>query len=92
MTVIYATISIALTLVGRETLFHTGLTKNIYKGFINSYKISKSQDQSNAFVYVDTNAKSLHFLSDLVEGSDQSSDVLALSVASNGELELMVTE
>jgi hypothetical protein len=64
----------------------------MYRDFISSYKITTSPNHSSAFVYVDNSTESIFYLSDMVECADKSLDVLALSIGTKGEIELMVTE
>lgn len=64
----------------------------MYKDFISSYKITTTPNHSSAFVYVDNSTDSIFYLSDMVECEDKNSAVMALSIGTKGEIELMVTE
>ncbi|MCO4792711.1 MAG: hypothetical protein KC493_03305 [Bacteriovoracaceae bacterium] len=74
-------------------LFKTGLTRNLFQEFLSSYQVKGSVVKSTPFVYVDAAQDgSVRLLSSLLETSNEVEEVLALTVLSGGDLEVLATE
>lgn len=77
----------------RTKLFRTGLTRNLYREFLSSYQVKGSVSHSTPFVYVDSVSEgNVKLLSSLLETSSEVDEVLAVTVLSGGDLEVLSTE
>ncbi len=73
-------------------MFKSGLTKGMFKGFLQSLQLDRSQIESTPFIYVDPDLKEVRFLTNLMSCRDHRSEILAFSVASEGNVEVLSTE
>ncbi|TNE97096.1 MAG: hypothetical protein EP326_12095 [Deltaproteobacteria bacterium] len=78
---------------GRTKLFRTGLTRNLFREFLSSYQVKGPVIHSTPFVYVDCIEEgSVKLLSSLLETSNDVEEILAVTVLSGGDLEVLTTE
>jgi len=70
-------------------LFKSGLTLNLYDDFLKSFQLKRSVIDSSPFVYVDIEFGDIRFVTSI--SSDSEGEIVASSVASHGELELLTT-
>lgn len=73
-------------------LFRSGLTRELYKSFLNSYQLNRSEFKSPPFVYVDPQVGSVKFLTNLMRSEGTGDEISAVSMASCGNLEVLSTE
>jgi len=73
-------------------MFKSGLTKGLYKGFLQSLQLDRSQIESIPFIYVDPDLKEIRFLTNLMSCKNPTSEIMAFSVASAGNIEVLSTE
>lgn len=73
-------------------MFRSGLTKGIYDSFLRSYHLNKSELDSVPFLFVDPRNGNVRLLTSLVGSNEYGAEVLAFSVANDGDLEVLSTE
>ena len=74
------------------TMFRSGLTKAIYKSFLNSYQLNRSELEITPFIYVDLDSGEVKFLTSLMSTKEVGSEIYAVSIASGGNVEVLSTE
>lgn len=74
------------------TMFKSGLTKGIFKSFLRTYQLNRSELQNAPFIYVDLDDKNVQYLSNLMCTNEVASEILALSVQGRGNVEVLSTE
>jgi hypothetical protein len=74
------------------TMFRSGLTKAIYKSFLNSYQLNRSELEITPFIYVDLETGGVKLLTSLMRTKEIGSEIYAISIASGGYLEVLSTE
>lgn len=74
------------------TMFKSGLTKGIFKSFLRTYQLNRSELQSAPFIYVDPDDKSVQYLTNLMSTTEDCGEILALSVQGRGNVEVLSTE
>ena len=73
-------------------MFRSGLTNAIYKSFLSSYQLNRSELEISPFIYVDLDSGEVKFLTSLMRTKEVGSEIYAVSIASGGNLELLSTE
>lgn len=73
-------------------LFKSGLTRELYKDFLGSYQLNRSELKSPPFVYVDPDQREVRLLTNLMRSSGDSDEVYAVSIAGEGAVEVLSTE
>ncbi|MBC7539847.1 MAG: hypothetical protein H7281_13580 [Bacteriovorax sp.] len=74
------------------TMFRSGLTKAIYKSFLSSYQLNRSELEITPFIYVDLDSGQVKFLTSLMSTKEVGSEIYAVSIASGGNVEVLSTE
>ena len=74
------------------TMFRSGLTKAIYKSFLSSYQLNRSELEITPFIYVDFDSGEVKFLTSLMSTKEVGSEIFAISIASGGSVEVLSTE
>ena len=74
------------------TMFRSGLTKAIYKSFLSSYQLNRSELEITPFIYVDLDSGEVKFLTSLMSTKEVGSEIYAVSIASGGNVEVLSTE
>ena len=74
------------------TMFRSGLTKAIYKSFLSSYQLNRSELEITPFIYVDLDSGEVKLLTSLMSTKEVGSEIYAVSIASGGNVELLSTE
>ncbi len=74
------------------TMFKSGLTKGIYKSFLRTYQLNRSELQNAPFIYVDPDDRDVHYLTNLMCTNEGKEEILALSVQGRGNVEVLSTE
>ena len=74
------------------TMFRSGLTKAIYKSFLSSYQLNRSELEITPFIYVDLDNGEVKFLTSLMSTKEVGSEIYAVSIASGGNVEVLSTE
>jgi hypothetical protein len=85
-------ITMVLVISKGVLLFRSGLTRELYKGFLDSYQLNRSEFKSPPFVYVDPQIGSVKFLTNLMKSDGDGAEISAVSIASCGNLEVLSTE
>ena len=73
-------------------MFSTGLTKGIYDSFLRSHQLKRSELDQAPFIYVDPDGGEVRFLTNLMSTRDAEGEILAVSVHSAGNVEVLSTE
>lgn len=74
-------------------LFKSGLTRELYNEFLGGFQLNRSELKSHPyFVYVDPELKEVRLLTNLMKSSGQSEEIMALSIAGEGAVEVLSTE
>ena len=73
-------------------MFKSGLTKGIYESFLRSYQLDRSELINAPFIYVDPDSGEVRYLTNLMSTSEVDGEILALSVAGAGNVEVLSTE
>ena len=73
-------------------MFRSGLTKAIYKSFLSSYQLNRSELEMTPFIYVDYDSGEVKFLTSLMRTNEIGSEIYAVSIAPAGNVELLSTE
>lgn len=73
-------------------MFRSGLTKAIYKSFLSSYQLNRSELKIFPFIYVDLDSGEVKFLTSLMSTKEVGSEIYAVSIASGGNVEVLSTE
>ncbi len=73
-------------------MFSSGLTKGLYKSFLKSYQLDRSELEATPFIYVDHDSGEVKLLTNLMRTSEIGSEIFAVSVASGGAVEVLSTE
>jgi hypothetical protein len=73
-------------------LFRSGLTRELYQGFLKSYQLNRSELKSPPFVYVDPESGAMRFVTNLMKTDGHSSEISAVSIASGGDVVVLSTE
>lgn len=73
-------------------LFKSGLTRELYKEFLDSYQLNRSELKSPPFFYVDLELKEVRLLTNLMRSSGGPDEVYAISIAGEGAVEVLSTE
>ena len=74
------------------TMFKSGLTKGIYESFLRDYQLDWSELTNAPFFYVDPDCGEVKYLTNLMSTGDSDGEILALSVAGAGNVEVLSTE
>jgi len=64
---------------------------NLYSEFLASFQLQRSEFQSTPFTYVDTETGEVRLLTSLMS-DDATEEILAYSIAGDGDVELLSTE
>lgn len=70
-------------------LFKSGITKNLYRDFVNSLNVRTRTPVSQPFVYVDSEDNVIRLLTDTFENSNE--EIMSFSVSNLGDMELLTT-
>lgn len=75
-------------------LFKSGLTRELYKEFLQHYQLDRSELKTQPFVYVDPEDGDIKFLTNLMKSTKgrNEDEIMAVSVACGGDLEVLSTE
>jgi len=73
-------------------MFKSGLTKGIYDSFLRSHQLDRSELTLTPFIYVDLDTGEVKYLTNLMSTSEIDGEILALSVAGAGNVEVLSTE
>lgn len=75
-------------------LFKSGLTRELYKEFLQHYQLDRSELKSHPFVYVDPEDGDIKLLTNLMKSlkGKNEDEIMAVSVAGGGALEVLSTE
>lgn len=74
------------------TMFRSGLTNALYKSFLGSYQLNRSELEITPFIYVDLDSGEVKFLTSLMSTKEAGSEIYAVSIASGGNVEVLSTE
>jgi hypothetical protein len=74
------------------TMFKSGLTKGIYQSFLRDYQLDRSELTNAPFIYADPESGEVKYLTNLMSTSEVSGEILALSIAGAGDVEVLSTE
>ena len=74
------------------TMFRTGMTKGIYDNFLRSFQLNRSELESHPFIYVDPETSKVKLLTSLMSTTEAGFEIVAHSMLSEGNLELLSTE
>ena len=67
-------------------------SKAIYKSFLSSYQLNRSELEITPFIYVDLDSGEVKLLTSLMSTKEVGSEIYAVSIASGGNVELLSTE
>ncbi|OUR93035.1 hypothetical protein A9Q84_21260 [Halobacteriovorax marinus] len=70
-------------------MFKSGLTLNLYDDFLKSFQLKRSVIQSSPYVFVDLEYGDIRFVTSI--SSNFEGEIVASSVASDGDMELLTT-
>lgn len=73
-------------------LFKSNITKELYNEFLSSLHWDRSESSNFPFVYVDQYDKTVRLLTGLYESKGEESEIVAVSIAPEGELEFLSTD
>lgn len=73
-------------------MFKSGLTKGLYQSFLKTHQLDRSELSNAPFIYVDPDCGEVKYLTNLMSTSDVDGEILALSVAGAGNVEVLSTE
>ncbi len=74
-------------------MFSTGLTKGIYDSFLRELQLKRSElKEQTPFIYVDLENKDVRLLTNLMSTTENESEILAVSVGTEGLVEVLSTE
>lgn len=73
-------------------MFATGLTKGIYDSFLRELQLKRSEIEQAPFIYVDPETGAMRYLTNLMSTGDTESEILAVSVGTEGAVEVLSTE
>lgn len=75
-------------------LFKSGLTRELYKEFLQHYQLDRSELKSYPFVYVDPEDGDIRLLTNLMKSFNgkNNDEIMAVSVGGCGSLEVLSTE
>lgn len=74
------------------TMFRSGLTKALYKSFLSSYQLNRSELEITPFIYVDFDSGEVKLLTSLMSTKEAGSEIYAVSIATGGNVEVLSTE
>lgn len=74
------------------TMFRSGLTKAIYKSFLSSYQLNRSELELTPFIYVDQDTGDVKLLTSLMSSKEAGCEIFAVSIATGGNVEVLSTE
>lgn len=73
-------------------MFATGLTKGIYDSFLRELQLKRSEIEQAPFIYVDPETGTMRYVTNLMSTSDTEAEILAVSVGTEGSVEVLSTE
>lgn len=73
-------------------MFATGLTKGIYDGFLRELQLKRSEIEQAPFIYVDPETGGMRFVTNLMSTGDSETEILAVSVGTEGTVEVLSTD
>lgn len=73
-------------------MFYSGLTKNMFQNFLKESQLERTHSKSSPFVYVDSEYSEIRLLTNILNGSKKGSDIFAVSIACEGDIEFLSTE
>lgn len=73
-------------------MFKSGLTKGIYASFLKDHRLEHSELLSAPFIYVDPKTSQVKLLTSVINNKEHNDEFLALSVANDGDIEVVSTE
>lgn len=74
------------------TMFRSGLTKAIYKSFLSSYQLNRSELELTPFIYADLDTGEVKLLTSLMSAKEVGSEIFAVSMETCGKMEVLSTE
>jgi hypothetical protein len=73
-------------------MFKSGVTKGMFESFLRSYQLDRSELLNAPFIYVDPDCGDVKYLTNLMSTGEADGEILALSVAGAGNVEVLSTE
>lgn len=74
-------------------MFRTGLTKGIYKSFLRSHHLNRSELDAAPFIFVDPASGQMRLLTNLMSSNEHGSEIFAVAIANGGDdVEVLSTE
>jgi hypothetical protein len=74
-------------------MFRTGMTKGIYESFLRSYHLNRTElQQTSPFIFVDPSTGQMKLLTNLMSSNEHGAEIFAVSVAIEGDVEVLSTE
>ena len=73
-------------------MFRAGLTKGIYKSFLSTHRMNKTELESAPFVFVDPTNGNMKLLTSLFSSKEHGGEIYAFATANGGDVEVLSTE
>ena len=74
-------------------MFRSGLTKGIFKNFLRTHNLNKSELKASPFIFVDPSTGHMKLLTNLMSSSNEfGKEIFAVSIANGGDVEVLSTE
>lgn len=73
-------------------MFRSGMTKGIYKNFLRGYRLNRAEISLSTYVYADVVSGEVRLITNLYQTKESDSEIYAVSIESQGTLELLSTE
>lgn len=73
-------------------MFSTGMTKGIYDSFLRAHSLNRTELEAAPFIFVDPTTGTMKLLSNLMSSNEHGREIFALSIANDGDVEVLSTE
>lgn len=73
-------------------MFKSGLTKGMYTNFLQDYRLNHSELATGPYLFVDPKKGTVKLLTNLISTNVENDDFFALSIADDGDVEVLSTE
>lgn len=73
-------------------MFKSGLTKGLYDNFLRDHRLNHSELVNAPFLFVDPKTGGVKLLTNLINTHIKNDDFFALSIADDGDVEVLSTE
>ncbi len=83
----YSRLEESLFLTEGDYLFKTGLTRNLYHQFLESYQKASPARHSKPFVFVDE--QGIRLVANIMEESGKGNEIVAITVIQDGFMEVL---